>query len=347
VTVQRGETVVARFEVSCNRPGSRIAFSSNGSGLQAIFIVNPDGSGLQRLTPTGVFDRDPVWSPDGSRILFASGEDLYVMNRDGSSRFRVVDAQGVLAYRWSPDASMIAYTVERAEGDDLFEDLWVVRADGGSPVRIAVNATFPTWAPDGVRIAYASDAPGDGQVHVVNSDGTGDITLTSALVATQTSWSPDGSVIAFVTVPDRNIMLINPDGSGLVNLTQDQADDDSPVWSPDGTTLAFNTGAADQPLESEIAVMNRHGSGRRILTTHVGFDFSPDWSPDGTRIVFTRSDAQDSEVYVMDRDGGVQVNVSNRRGTFDTAPDWGGSAPPTVASRSTRQNASWLRRWER
>jgi Tol biopolymer transport system component len=242
---------------------------------------------------------------------------------------------------------MIAYTAERVEGDDVFEDLWVVRADGSSRQLLAGNATYPTWAPDGRRIAYASEAPGDGQIHIINSDGTGDVTVTTGLVATQTSWSPDGSAIAFVSVPDRNIMLINPDGSGLVNLTQDQADDDSPVWSPDGFTLAFNTGAADQPLESEVAVMNRDGGNRTILTTHAGFDFSPDWSPDGTSIVFTRSDERDSEVYVMNRDGGAQVNVSNRRSTFDTAPDWGGSAQPTVATRGTRQTAPWRRRWER
>ncbi|HEX6432644.1 MAG TPA: hypothetical protein VFZ87_00305, partial [Gemmatimonadales bacterium] len=347
VTVRGGETATVRFEVTCIRLGNQIAFSSNGAGLQAIFVVNPDGSGLNRLTPSGVFDREPVWSPDGARILFASGDDLYLMNRDGSARVRVVDAQGVNAHRWSPDGSMIAYTAVRASGDDVFEDLWVVRSDGSSATRIALNATHPSWASDGRRIAYASDGFGDQQVHIINSDGTGDVPLTSALVATQTTWSPDGSVIAFVNVLDRNIMLINPDGGGLVNLTQDQADDDSPVWSPDGTTLAFNTGTPDQPLESEVAVMNRDGSGRTILTSHVGFDFSPDWSPNGSRIVFTRSDPQDSEVYVMNRDGSSPVNVSNRRGTFDTAPDWGGSAQASLASRVAGRSAPWLRRWER
>ncbi|HYF39393.1 MAG TPA: hypothetical protein VD930_06900 [Gemmatimonadales bacterium] len=348
VTVRGGETTEVRFEVSCNRPAAQIAFSSNGSGLQAIFVVNPDGSGLQRLTPSGAFDRNPVWSPDGSRILFASGGDLHVMNRDGSSRSQLVNAQRVLAYRWSPDGSMIAYTDERVEGDDAFEDLWVVRSDGSSAARIASNASYPSWSPDGRQIAYASDAPGDRQVHVINTDGTNDVVVTSApIVATQTSWSPTGGVIAFVNVPDRNIMLINPDGSGLVNVTQDRGDDDSPVWSPDGATLAFSTGAADQPLESEIGVMNPDGSGRSILTTQAGFDFSPDWSPDGSRIVFTRSDSRDSEVYVMNRDGGSQVNVSNRRGTFETGPDWGGSPQPTMAGRSTLQGAPWLRRWLR
>ena len=345
VTVRGGETVEVRFEVSCTRPGSQIAFSSNGLGLQAIFVVNPDGSDLRRLTPGGAFDRNPVWSADGARILFASGDELYVMNRDGGSRRRVVDARRVVAYRWSPDGSMIAYTVERVEGEDLFEDLWVVRSDGSSNNRVASNATSPTWAPDNRRIAYASDRAGNQQVHIVNSDGTGDIAITSApLVATQTAWSPDGSAIAFVNVPDHSIQLINPDGSGLVNLTQGQAVDDSPVWSPDSRTLAFSTGSADQPLDSEVAVMNRDGTGRTVLTTPAGVDFSPDWSPDGSQIVFTRSETQDSEVYVMNRDGSARLNVSNRRGTFESAPDWGGSAQPSLASHASLHQAAWLRR---
>jgi Tol biopolymer transport system component len=348
VTVRGGDTVVVRFEISCERPGSQIAFSSNGAGLQAIFVVNPDGSSLRRLSPSGASDRNPVWSPDGSRILFSSGGDLYVMNRDGTARTRVVDAQNVIAYRWSPDASMIAYTQERPVDDDVFEDLWVVRSDGSSAIPIASNATYPTWAPDGRRIAYASDRAGDQQVHIINSDGTGDVALTAApVVARQTSWSPDGSAIAFVNVPDRSIQLINPDGSGLVNLTQGQGEDDSPVWSPDSRMLTFATGSPNQPLESEVAVMNRDGTGRVVVTTHAGFDFGPDWSPDGSRIVFTRSVSQDSEVYVMNRDGSAPLNVSNRRGTFETAPDWGGSAQPSLASRASLLNAPRLRRMYR
>jgi TolB protein len=225
----------------------------------------------------------------------------------------------------------------------VFEDLWVAHSDGSSAVRIATNAGYPSWAPDGARIAYASDNFGDQQVHVINRDGSGDVTLTSAPVsATQTNWSPDGRQIAFVNQADRAIMLINPDGTGLFNVTAGRGEDDSPVWSPDGNTLAFTTGSADQPLESEVAVMSRDGAGRTLLTTHDGFDFSPDWSPDGSRLVFTRSDARDSEVFVMNRDGGNQVNVSNRRGTFETAPDWGGSAQTPLASRLP--TAAWFKR---
>jgi Tol biopolymer transport system component len=129
-----------------------------------------------------------------------------------------------------------------------------------------------------------------------------------------------------------------------MDLTQGLGEDDGPAWSPDGSKIAFNTGPADQPLESEVAVMNRDGSGRMSLTDHPGFDFGPVWSPDGRRIVFVRSeDSGDSEIYVMNADGANQTNVSNRPDTFETTPDWNGQGPTTVASRRSLAHTSWLR----
>jgi Tol biopolymer transport system component len=334
VTVTGGATADVTFAVTCGSAGSRIAFSSNGFGLQAIFVVNPDGTGLQRLSPADdAGDSEPVWSPDGSRMLFSSNDDLWVMNADGSSRVRLVDADGVASYRWSPDGGRIAYLRERREGEDSFFDLWVAASDGTGQERIALNATYPSWSPDGLRIAYSRDFP-ELQVHVINADGSGDTPITSPPVqAFQTAWSPTGNRIAFVTVSDKDIMLINPDGSGMVNLSPAQTDDDTPVWSPDGSRMAFNTAADNQISESEIAVMNGDGSGRVNLTNRPGFDFGPDWSPDGTRLVFTRSDPGNSEVYVVNVDGTNPINLSNRPGVHDTSPSWGGQRPPVLAGR--------------
>jgi Tol biopolymer transport system component len=342
VIITAGSVLDVSLTVTCTGPApSRIAFNSNARSLQAIFIVNPDGTGLTRLSPTGAFDINPVWSPDGSKILFGSDQDLYVMNGDGSARTKLVDGEGIFTFRWSRDGTRIAFIRERPEGEDIFEDLWVMNSDGTGQLQLTQNAVDPTWSPDGLRIAFASS---NQQLHVINADGTGDTPITpTTILASQPAWSPDGAQIVFVSVAEKDLMLINLDGSGLAQLTSGSAIDDSPVWSPDGSRIAFVSGPANQPLESEVELVNRSGGTVTNLTNSPGFDFDPDWSPDGSKIVFTRSTAGDREIYTMNSDGSGQTDVSNRPNALDTSPDWGGTSSSSVASRG--RTAGLIRRW--
>jgi Tol biopolymer transport system component/preprotein translocase subunit YajC len=342
ITVTAGAPVVVDFTINCmGATTSRIAFISNTFGLGAIFTVNHDGTSLTRLTPEGVSDQSPVWSPDGRKVLFASGPALYTMNADGSNRARIAEGFDYFQYRWSPDGSRIAVVLTRMVGEDVFDDIWVMRSDGTGQVRVAENAMSPSWAPDGRSLVYSSVDLNDLQIHVVNIDGSGDRILSSSY-AFQPAWSPDGTRIAFVTLGSKDIWLINPDGTGSVNLTPALTDDDSPVWSPDGSRLAFNTGPDGQPLESDVAVMNGDGSGRANLTNRPGFDYSPDWSPDGTKIVYQGSAQGDSEIYVMNADGSGHSNVSNRPDAGDGSPDWAGQGQLT-ASRVSKGYLALLR----
>jgi TolB protein len=341
VEVLPGSTTVS-FDLNCLGANALIAFTSNAFGLLAIFTVNPDGTGLRQLTPDGVFESDPSWSPDGRKILFSKSPDLYVMNADGSGRINLATGQGIIEYRWSPDGRMIAYVDIRQEGEEFFDDLWVMQADGAGKIKVAEGAFNFSWSPDG-RIVYTSVADlGDVHLRIISADGSGGVRLTNQ-AAFQPAWSPDGTRIAFVTLGDKDIFLINPDGTGEVNLTQGFGEDDSPTWSPDGSTLAFSTSPLGQEEESKVASVNRDGGNRMILTHGPGFDFEPVWSPDGTKIVFTRSVDNDSEIYVMNADGGNQTNVSNRPDTRETTPDWNGQGPVTVASRQSAFYRSWLR----
>jgi Tol biopolymer transport system component len=348
VEVVPGATPAVTFAVSCLAGDALIAFGSNAFRLQAIFVVNPDGSGARNLTAAGAFERSPVWSPDGRRMLFLSDDDLYVMNADGSGRTLVTAGQPeVFSYRWSPDGRRIAFTYSGLVDGDFFEDLWVMQADGSNQIKLAANGGTPSWSPDGRRIAYE----GGGQIRIVTADGLSDVRVTNQpFRAFDPAWSPDGTQIAFVTtievLPDRpapkHIFLIRPDGTGSVDLSQTRGDDESPTWSPDGSKIAFEI-AEEGNLGSEVAVMNRDGSGRVNLTNRPGFDLSPDWSPEGSKIVFHRSDNFDGEIYVMNADGSGPINVSNRPETDESTPDWGGQGQSTIASRQSVSYAAWLR----
>ena len=95
---------------------------------------------------------------------------------------------------------------------------------------------------------------------------------------------PDGRRIAFDSQRDgnREIYVMDADGSGVARLTHNGDDDLTPSWSPDGRRIAFASGGR---ARLDIYVMNADGSGATRLTDNDGG--TPAWSPDGRRIAFT------------------------------------------------------------
>jgi Tol biopolymer transport system component len=169
-----------------------------------IYRVAASGGEPQRLTDSPGDDRAPVFSPDGTHILFDSTRDgnteIYVMNADGSDERRITTDEGEdWGASWSPDGSHIAFNSTR-NGD---MDIYVMRADGGEIRQLTFGGTVnvaPTWSPDGTKIAYtARDAADVGQIMVIDtaggrpqglsrSPGTADEVWTGG-------WGPDGRIV--------------------------------------------------------------------------------------------------------------------------------------------------------
>jgi Tol biopolymer transport system component len=140
------------------------------------------------------------------------------------------------------------------------------------------------------------------------------LTPTLAVTPTPTPYGGGSGQFAFVSERDgnREIYIMNADGSGARNLTNNPADDWDPAWSPDGNQITFHS---MRDGNGEIYVMNADGSNPRNLTNNPAGDYHPIWSPDGRQILFYSDRSGDGEVWVMNADGSNPRNLTNSPGS--------------------------------
>ena len=166
----------------------KIAFQSNRGFAEDefkfnIFVIDTNGKNLVRLTQGPASDLNPAWSPDGTKIAFASSRKgnlgIYVMNDDGSNPINLTQSPdgGDWSPDWSPDGSRIAFNSRR----DGNEEIYVMHANGANLINLTQHLKSdrsPDWSPDGSRIAFYSDRDGDYEIYVMDADGTNPMQLT-------------------------------------------------------------------------------------------------------------------------------------------------------------------------
>jgi Tol biopolymer transport system component len=223
--------------------GGLVAFMRPGrDGRQAVWIARADGRGLRRVSPVGVDERMPSFSPDGRRLALVrddgrGGTSIRVVNLDGTGG-RNLTAQRGRATRyspaWSPDGRRIAYA---SNLDGRFR-IWVMREDGTGATPVSARGAgdlSPTWSPDGSRIAFVRQfADGASDLMVLDLATGAESRLMLPGTESGPAWAPDGLRIAFATDRHGNLDLytVAPDGSALTRLTTHDADEAAPAWMP-------------------------------------------------------------------------------------------------------------------
>ena len=240
---------------------------------------------------------------DSSMILPNNGDiSLGDVNKDGT--VDLTDALLLLLYTDDPSDPVLPIRIGELEGvTNLTQSAGYDR--------------YPSWSPDGGRIAFVSFRDGgDGEVYAMDADGTSPTRLTQdASDARSPSWSLDGERIAFMSNRDGDdyeIYVMAADGTNLIRLTQDADYDWFSAWSPDSKHIAFES---YRDGNGEVYVMAADGTSLTNLTQDAGADWSPSWSPDGERIAFRSDrDGDDYEIYVMDANGSNPTSLTQDAG---------------------------------
>lgn len=199
-------------------------------------------------------DSLPDWSPDGRRIAFKStrdprdGEELFVMNADGTGQTNVTNTVGYESHpAWSPNGKRIAFSSARHGAMTMDPDGGNVELLTGHPG----GDYEPDWSPDSARLVFTSGREPSG-VYTIGADGLDAKLLVAG--GGQPSWSPDGEHIAFITwdgVAGHSFLHVMDLTRGRARRVDTGAlFHGRPTWSPDGQHIMY---ASQNPRDKLVA----------------------------------------------------------------------------------------------
>ena len=273
--------------------------------------MSPDGTNVQRLTDNGRpcthNDFFPNLDPEGKKIVFDSTlltsqpgptsryiSDLFLMNSDGTEQTRLTRGSSAT---WSPFGKDIAFHASAS-----------YHASGGLITGDPLRGEYGAGTSDSdIFVANVDDL-------IAGASLPKNITNSPDWIDEDADWSPDGTKIVFtrhrvtdpvlpgppLMYPTKEIYLMNADGTGLTQLTDNDYEERAPAWSPDGSRIVFQARLGS--IRNEVCVMDADGTNLVQLTRNALPDNTATWSPDGKKIVFHRPSPSLDQLWTIEAD---------------------------------------------
>jgi Tol biopolymer transport system component/imidazolonepropionase-like amidohydrolase len=319
--------------------GDLVTFESYSSGTFHIWVMKPDGSGVRQITTGHGDDRDPRFSPDGSKIAFSS-------DRAFKGSYDI----------WDVETATGKLTQRTFGPDDEYE---------------------PAWSPNGAEIAFVSGAGANGTtIRSIDASGR-ERTLTTAPTGAHINsptWTPDGKGIAWIQfIDNKSTLLLNGRQIG----TKDDVFPFAPLWISPGELLYTGNGKVliskiaggdtrEIPFEAKVALdrpaypmkkfdfdstapqqakgivgpalspdgksivfeavnqlwLMEIGKKPEVLTHDAFYKTDPAWSPDGTKIAYSSDKAGTEDIYILDLATKSEKRVTSSPDSAEFSAAW-------------------------
>lgn len=251
---------------------------------------------------------------------------LYRAAADGSREERLAGDVRDIAY--SPGGDRVAFvrevTTTTGEGDEATTttaaELFIAPADNPAAAvqvtEFGSRISSPTWAPNGIQLAFVSDFSGDEDIWTITDDGQNIRNLTeNDSIDRDPAWSPDGSQIVFVSDAESpgltRLFSMSPEGENIRRLNNMGGNTYHPQWSHNGRRLVF---VNDSSGDGDIYIADADGQGSLLLTADDGGaeDRSPFFTPDGNWVGFVSNRGGETfQLYMIDVRGDVLVQITD------------------------------------
>ena len=327
-------------------PVHKIVFSSNrtDNGNYDIFVIDVDGDNIVNLTNTpDVNESGPLWSPDGTKILYLSGEEydqeIYVMNRNGSNKINVSNnsSSDNNSPVWSPDSSKVGFRSDRIASGVY--DLYVVDANGTGMVNLTNSTNRDEWSldwsPDGSKIVYVADdnvgLSFDTVIMTMNADGSNKQALETDRSANRfPKWGPNSGKITFA-ISNECLGMMDSNGANyqpcFTNTPQLESVSIPFQWNPGGSQLFFTGMIAGTFTERWYIFTQATAQSVELDPVEISSFSLSDWSPNGTQLIGARSGefGAGAYIFVVNPDGTGFSQLTDKGETldyYDRSPKW-------------------------
>ena len=214
--------------------GQWLCFTSFLRGSPQLFIFRPREGYLKALSMLPGVNSSPSFSPDGKQVAFAAGEsgetDIFVVPAEGGTAIRLTHTRGISTQpAWSPSGRQIVFTSSVGGSPQLY----IMDAEGTNVRRLTSEDKYAdeaSWAPDGVRIAYTTLV--DDRFQIATLDlRTGARSFIAAPGNNESPcWSPDGTVLAFVSNRTGTKQIFITDQVGRPRQITTEGNNIQPAW---------------------------------------------------------------------------------------------------------------------